>query len=207
MRNTGPKCRNCRREGTKLFLKGAKCFTAKCPVALRPFPPGVHGPAQTRTKLTGFGTQLREKQKAKRIYGLMERQFSNYVVKAASSKGNTAEILQQLLEMRLDNVVYRLGLAASRSEARQLVGHGHVLINGKKLDIPSYQVEVNDELSIDAQAQVLAGKRADQITKHERPSWLTFDIKGFAAKVISTPSVKDTEHLFDVTPIIEYYSR
>lgn len=207
MRNTGPKCRNCRREGTKLFLKGAKCFTSKCPVARRPFPPGVHGPSQTRIKLTGFGTQLREKQKAKRIYGLLERQFSNYVEKAANSKGNTGEILQQLLETRLDNVVYRLGVGASRSEARQLIGHGHVLINGKKLDIPSYHVEVNDEITFDEEVQMIAGKRGDAVAKHQRPSWLNFEAKGFSAKVLSNPSIKDMEHLFDVTPIIEYYSR
>ncbi len=207
MRNTGPKCRNCRREGTKLFLKGAKCFTSKCPVARRPFPPGVHGPSQTRSKLTGFGTQLREKQKAKRIYGLLERQFSNYVEKAAGSKGNTAEILQQMLETRLDNVVYRLGVSESRSQARQLVGHGHVLVNGKKLDIPSYHVLVNDKITFDKDAMAAIAKRAEAIAKHARPSWLNFDAKGAAGEVLSQPNIKDMEHIFDVSPIIEYYSR
>ena len=207
MRNTGPKCRNCRREGTKLFLKGAKCFTSKCPMTVRPYPPGVHGPAQTRVKLTGFGTQLREKQKAKRIYGLLERQFSNYVEKAAGSEGNTAEILQQMLEKRLDNVVYRLGVTESRAQARQLVGHGHVLVNGKKLDIPSYQVNIDDAISFDAEGQAAVAKRADAVAKHARPAWLNFDAKSGSAKVLSQPNIKDMEHIFDMSPIIEYYSR
>lgn len=208
MRNTGPKCRNCRREGTKLFLKGAKCFTSKCPVSRRTYPPGVHGPAQSgRVKLTGFGTQLREKQKAKRLYGLLERQFSNYVEKASGTMGNTGEVLQQLLEMRLDNVVYRLGCAESRAAARQLVAHGHVRVNGKKLDIPSYQISVDEVVSFDAEAQAALEKRAEQIGKANRPSWIDFDMKSFSGRVLSKPVSKDIESQFDVTPIIEYYSR
>ncbi len=207
MRNTGPKCKQCRREGTKLFLKGAKCFTSKCPVTQRPFPPGVHGPSQMRPKLTGFGTQLREKQKAKRIYGLMERQFANYVEKASSAKGNTAEMLQQLLEMRLDNVLYRLGVVESRQTGRQFVTHGHVLVNGKKLDIPSYQVEVNDIISFAPGFQEIIAKRSDLISKQERPHWLNLDVKALKATVNSKPSSKEVEAGYDVTPIIEYYSR
>ncbi len=207
MRNTGPKCRNCRREGTKLFLKGAKCFTSKCPVARRPFAPGVHGPSQTRVKLTGFGTQLREKQKAKRLYGLLERQFSNYVLKASSTKGNTGEMLQQLLETRLDNVVYRLGLAESRAAARQIVTHGHVLINGAKLDIPSYHVEVDDIVTFDKDITVQLEKRSEMIAKATRPAWLDYETKSMTGRVLSKPQSKDMETLFDVTPIIEYYSR
>ncbi len=207
MRNTGPKCKQCRREGTKLFLKGAKCFTSKCPMMIRPFPPGVHGPSQTRSKLTGFGTQLREKQKAKRIYGLMERQFSSYVEKAASAKGNTAELLQQFLELRLDNVVYRLGLAESRQQARQLVGHGHVLVNGKKLDIPSYQVGINDTISFDSVGAAAVQKRAEAVAKQDRPAWLSLDTKAMKATIVSKPNNKEIEFGFDITPIIEYYSR
>lgn len=188
-------------------MKGAKCFTSKCPVARRPFAPGVHGPTQTRVKLTGFGTQLREKQKAKRLYGLLERQFSNYVMQASSFKGNTAEMLQQLLETRLDNVVYRLGIAESRAAARQLVGHGHVLINGKKLDIASYHVEVDDKISFDKEAEGLIGKRKEAIDKATRPAWLDYDAKSMSGRVLSKPLSKDMETLFDVTPIIEYYSR
>lgn len=207
MRNTGPKCKQCRREGTKLFLKGAKCFTSKCPVTQRPFPPGVHGPTQMRPKLTGFGTQLREKQKAKRIYGLMERQFANYVVKAASAKGNTAEMLQQLLEMRLDNTIYRLGAVESRQTARQMVTHGHVLVNGKKLDIPSYQVGLNDIITFTPTFSEMIAKRADLLSKQERPHWLNFDVKALKATVVSKPSSKEVEAGYNVTPIIEYYSR
>lgn len=207
MRNTGPKCRNCRREGTKLFLKGAKCFTSKCPIARRPYPPGVHGPSQTRVKLTGFGTQLREKQKAKRLYGLLERQFSNYVLKASNTQGNTGEVLQQLLEMRIDNVIYRMGITDNRNAARQMVNHGHVTINGTKMDIPSYQVEVNDVIGFDADTKEAVAKRADTISKANRPAWVDFDAKKTEGKVLSKPTSKDIETLFDVTPIIEYYSR
>lgn len=207
MRNTGPKCRNCRREGTKLFLKGAKCFTSKCAFDRRPFAPGVHGPTNTRPKVTGFGTQLREKQKAKRIYGLLERQFSNYVMAASNSVGNTGEALQQLLETRLDNVIYRLGLSESRAAARQLVGHGHVLVNGNKLDIASYHVDVDDKITFDKEAQALIGKRSEAISKANRPAWLDFDAKSLTGRVLSKPLSKDMETSFDVTPIIEYYSR
>jgi small subunit ribosomal protein S4 len=160
-----------------------------------------------RPKLTGFGTQLREKQKAKRIYGLMERQFANYVTKASGAKGNTAEMLQQLLEMRLDNAVYRLGVVESRQTARQFVTHGHVLVNGKKLDIPSYQVEVNDIISFTPAFQEIIAKRADLISKQERPHWLNLDVKAMKATVNSKPSSKEVEAGYNVTPIIEYYSR
>lgn len=207
MRNTGPKCRNCRREGTKLFLKGARCFTSKCAFDRRPFAPGVHGPTNTRPKVTGFGTQLREKQKAKRLYGVLERQFSNYVMKASESKGNTGEMLQQLLETRLDNVIYRLGIGESRAAARQLVSHGHVLINGHKLDIASYHVCLDDKITLDKEAEALVGKRAEAIAKASRPAWLDYDAKSMSARVLSLPLSKDMEALFNVTPIIEYYSR
>lgn len=207
MRNTGPKCRNCRREGAKLFLKGARCFTSKCAFDRRPFAPGVHGPTNLRPKVTGFGTQLREKQKAKRLYGVLERQFSNYVMKASDSKGNTGEMLQQLLETRLDNVIYRLGIGESRAAARQLVSHGHVLINGHKLDIASYHVCLDDKITLDKEAEALVGKRAEAIAKATRPAWLDYDAKSMSARVLSLPLSKDMEALFNVTPIIEYYSR
>lgn len=197
----------CRREGTKLFLKGAKCFTAKCPVSRRAYPPGAHGPTQGRVKLTSFGKQLREKQKAKRVYGLLERQFRNYVVRAASSKGNTGEILQSLLELRLDNVVYRLGIAESRQQARQWVSHGHVLVNGKKLDIPSYTVRLNDAVTFDVDITKEFAKRTQQIEKHPRPQWLQLDLTQGSATIISHPTLADVERTFDITPIVEYYSR
>ncbi len=201
MRYTGPKCKGCRRFGVSI------CGREKCALIKRPYPPGVHGPSQTRVKLSAFGTQLREKQKAKRIYGLLERQFSNYVMRASSSKGNTGEMLQQLLETRLDNAIYRLGLVQTRAAARQLVCHGHVRINGHKLDIPSYHVEIDDKMTFDKAAEGLIGKRSEVIAKAMRPAWLDYDAKSMSARVLSKPVSKDTEALFDVTPIIEYYSR
>lgn len=187
-------------------MKGTKCFTSKCAVTQRPFPPGVHGPL-SRGKLTGFGIQLREKQKAKRVYGLLERQFRNYVDAASSTKGNTAEVLHQLLEMRLDNVVYRLQLSESRTRARQLVNHGHVLVNGRKLDIPSYQVRSNDVVTVDATFGKELEAQKERLAKIAPPSWLAFDAKNLKGTVISKPTVADSDHTFDITPIIEYYSR
>src|SRR5713226_6554285 len=137
-RTIGPVCRLCRREGMKLYLKGEKCYTEKCPVHKRPVPPGMHG--QGRRKLSDFGVRLREKQKLRRIYGIYETQFKNYFQQAAKVKGITGVRLLQLLETRLDNVVYRLGYATSRKEARQMVAHGHISVNGRKVSIPSYQV-------------------------------------------------------------------
>ena len=137
------KCKKCRREGVKLFLKGERCLSPKCPILKRNYPPGVHGP-KGRKRTTEYGTQLREKQKAKRIYGINERQFRNYYRKAISKKGDTGQILQQLLQMRFDNVIYLLRLARSRVQARQMVGHGLFLVNGKKVNIPSYQLKTKD---------------------------------------------------------------
>ncbi len=142
----GSKCRQCRREGSKLFLKGEKCYTSKCPIENRPFPPGQHG--QRRGRLSDYAAQLREKQKLRRTYGVLERQFRNYYKKAAQRKGSTGENLLQLLESRLDNVVYRMGFAASRSEARQLVRHRAISVNGQRVTIPSYQVQPNDNLAV-----------------------------------------------------------
>src|SRR6201994_2427318 len=147
-RYTGPVCRLCRRDGQKLFLKGAKCFTDKCPVEKRNFPPGQHGQSKKVKKLIGYGLQLREKQKAKRIYFTLETQFRAYYEKAANRTGVTGELLLQQLETRLDNVVYRLGFAISRRQARQLVRHGHVQVNGRKVNIPSFQCKVGDEIQI-----------------------------------------------------------
>lgn len=146
-RNLEPKCKQCRREGTKLSLKGEKCMTAKCPMVKRSYRPGQHGPV-TRVRPTPYGTQLREKQKAKATYGLMERQFRNYFDKAKRVTGDTTDVFVRLLEMRLDNVVYRLGFARSRSLARQIVNHGHVLVNGKSVTIPSYQVRSGDIVTL-----------------------------------------------------------
>lgn len=148
---TGPKCRQCRREGGKLFLKGEKCFTSKCPVENRPFPPGQHG--QRRVRLSDYAIQLREKQKLRRIYGILEQQFRTYYETADRRKGSTGETLLQLLESRLDNVVYRMGFGASRSEARQLVRHNAITVNGRKMNIPSYQVKPGDVVAVSARAK------------------------------------------------------
>src|SRR5947208_8085065 len=153
-RYTGPVCRLCRREGMKLFLKGAKCFSEKCPVEKRNFAPGQHG-KDRKAKVVGYGLQLREKQKAKRIYFTLEKQFRNYFEKAARAQGVTGERLLQQLERRLDNVPYRLGFATSRRQARQVVRHGHVTVNGKKVNIPSYQVAVVDETAVRVKSRKL----------------------------------------------------
>src|SRR5437868_14611192 len=146
-RYIGPVCRLCRREGMKLFLKGQRCFTEKCAIEKRNFAPGQHG-KDRKAKIVGYGLQLREKQKAKRIYFTLEKQFRNYFEKAARAQGVTGDILLQQLERRLDNVAYRMGIATSRRQARQLVRHGHVAVNGKKVNIPSYQVSVGDEIAV-----------------------------------------------------------
>src|SRR6201997_4560423 len=147
-RYTGPVCRLCRRDGQKLFLKGAKCFTDKCPVEKRNFAPGQHGQSKKQKKLVGYGLQLREKQKTKRIYGLLETQFRNGFEKAAHTKGITGENMLSSLERRLDSVIYRMGFGTSRAQARQVVRHGHVQVNGRKVDIPSFIVKPNDEVAI-----------------------------------------------------------
>ena len=158
-RYTGPVCRLCRRDGTKLFLKGAKCFTDKCPVEKRNFPPGQHGQSKKVKKVVGYGLQLREKQKAKRIYFTLETQFRAYYEKAANKTGVTGELLLQQLETRLDNVCYRLGFAMSRRQARQIVRHGHVQVNGRKVNIPSFQCKVGDEIAIREGSQGAGGAR------------------------------------------------
>src|SRR3954454_452031 len=151
-RYTGAVCRLCRREGMKLFLKGAKCFSEKCPIEKRNYAPGQHG-KDRKAKIVGYGLQLREKQKTKRIYFTLEKQFRNYFEKAARAQGVTGDILLQQLERRLDNVAYRMGIATSRRQARQLVRHGHVAVNGKKVNIPSFQVNVGDEIAIRDEAK------------------------------------------------------
>lgn len=201
-------CAKCRRAAEKLFLKGEKCFTAKCPIVQRNYPPGQHGPTQ-RVRLTGYGEQLKEKQKAKRVYGLRERQFANYVAKASRQKGNTSEALLRFLEMRLDNVVYRLGLAKSRDAGRQLVNHGHFTVDGKKVDIPSYQVKSNQTIAIRAKSQkskVFEGL-SDKLAKLELPSWLAVDATQLTGKILNPPKPEDSKVNFDIKKIIEFYSR
>lgn len=207
-RRLEPKCKQCRREGEKLYLKGEKCLTPKCPAVRRNFKPGMHGPT-SRTRPTPYGLQLREKQKAKNTYGLMERQFRNYFEKAKGTVGNTGEFLVQMLEMRLDNVVYRLGLARSRSAARQTVGHGHVFVNGKKVNIPSYQTKPGDVVSLTpslAQSKPFEIEK-ERLVKYQTPSWLVLELATVSGKVLGKPRGAELKQNFDPTPIIEFYSR
>jgi small subunit ribosomal protein S4 len=202
-------CRLCRREGQKLFLKGLRCFTEKCAIEKRNFVPGQHGQSR-RPKVVGYGLQLREKQKVKRAYGLLERQFRSYFEKAVRAKGPTGENLIIMLERRLDNVVWRAGLASSRSQARQLVLHGHVLVNGKKVNIPSYLVTVGQEISVREkmhQNPVLLEARNVAQSQSAVP-WLELDREKFKAKVVALPKREDVQ-----TPpiseqlIVELYSK
>src|SRR5664280_650874 len=170
----------------KLFLKGAKCFTDKCPVEKRNFAPGQHG-KDRKAKIVGYGLQLREKQKAKRIYFTQEKQFRNYFERAARTRGVTGEVLLQQLERRLDNVVYRLGFAVARRQARQLVRHGHVQVNGRKVDIPSFQVESGDEIMIRENSRKLPGlELAKEFSSHQTPpSWLEIDRENYRGRILS----------------------
>ena len=206
-RNLDPKCKRCRREGEKLYLKAEKCFTPKCPMVKRNYPPGMHGPKLHGQRLTQYGTQLREKQKVKHIYGILEKQFSNYVKKAMRKEGDSGENLLYLLELRLDNIVYRLGLAKSRSIARQLVSHNHILVNGKAVNIPSAQLKVSDKISIKEKSKKLFVDTAKNPKKNDLPSWLEFDQKALVGKVLSKPPFEEVKQSFNIPIVIEYYSR
>ena len=202
-------CRLCRREGVKLFLKGLRCFTDKCAIERRNFVPGQHGQSR-RPKLAGYGLQLREKQKAKRTYGLLERQFRNYFVKAERAKGPTGENLIQMLERRLDSVVYRMGIASSRAQSRQIINHGHVLVNGRKLNIPSYQVNVGDEVSIKPKmlqnAMVMEARNVAQ--SQNTVPWLEIDRENFKARVVAMPKRENVQTpAFNEQLIVELYSK
>ena len=181
-RYTGPVCRLCRREGMKLFLKGAKCFSEKCPVEKRNFAPGQHG-KDRKAKVVGYGLQLREKQKAKRIYFTLEKQFRNYFEKASAKKGVTGEALLQQLERRLDNVVYRMGFASSRRQARQLVRHGHVAVNGRKVNIPSFQVSLGNEVAVrERSRELVVIQSAKEFTSQSNNACETVKPVGFIAR-------------------------
>jgi small subunit ribosomal protein S4 len=209
-RYTGPVCKLCRREGTKLFLKGAKCYTEKCPVDRRAYPPGQHGPAQARRrKQSDYALQLREKQKVKRMYGLIEGQFRNLFETAAQHEGVTGANLLIGLETRLDNVVFRLGFAPSRSAARQLVRHRHVEVNGRTVDIPSYRVRSGDEVSIRSKSKELAPVEAS-LAARTRPrlvEWLSLDEKNRVARVVREPTRDDISADIQEQLIVELYSK
>jgi small subunit ribosomal protein S4 len=200
------KCRLCRREGMKLFLKGARCFTDKCAIERRNYPPGQHG--LNRGKLTPFGVQLREKQKAKRIYGVLEQQFRRYFESAERQKGATGENLLRLLELRLDNVVYRLGFAASRRESRQMVAHGHFQVNGRKVSVPSFLVKVSDTVELRPTSKQAA--RVDDNLNAGRgqvPQWLELQPEGRRGVVRSVPLREDIQLPVSEQLIVELYSK
>lgn len=206
-RYTGPVCKLCRREGTKLFLKGERCMTGKCALDRRSTVPGQHGAANKKMK--EYGTQMREKQKAKRYYGVLERQFKNYFEEADRKEGMTGENLLKLLERRLDNVVYRMGMAESRKEARQLVLHAHFLLNGKKVSIPSMLVRVGDVVTIaDASKDLTKIKElVECIDTKISPKWLEVDKENIKAKVIALPEREDIDFPFEEQLIVELYSK
>lgn len=204
-RYTEATCRLCRREGLKLFLKGDRCYTDKCAFARRGHAPGQHG--ASRKKLSNYGVQLREKQKARRIYGVLEGQFRRYYERAEKLKGITGENLLKLLEMRLDNVVYKLGYGNSRSEARQLVTHGHFLVNGKKVDIASYKVNANDVITVKESARSTEKFKTFAENPKTLPAWLQLDSENFTAKVIAEPTRADIDVPVNETLIVELYSK
>ena len=206
-RETGSVCRLCRREGTKLFLKGDRCYGPKCALANRQTIPGEHGQARQR-KPSEYGLQLREKQKAKRAYGVMETQFHRYFETAERQKGITGENLLILLERRLDNVIYRMGFGASRPQARQIVRHGHVLVNGKKVNIPSYLVDANDVITIrEKSAEQEHFKALREGTNRVIPKWLTVDNENLKATVTALPAREDVDLTLQEHLIVELYSR
>jgi len=185
------------------------CGRDKCAFTRRPTTPGVHGPSQRRVRLSSFGIQLREKQKARRLYRLMEKQFSKYVSEALQKTGNTAEILVQFLEMRLDNVVYRLGFGKTRGQAKQMVSHGFIMVNGVSVDVPSYRVRPGDVITIKESKQktILMETVKNNASRGETPLWLSKDLATFSGKVTSLPEGADLKQVFDPTLIVEYYSR
>ena len=206
-RTTGAVCRLCRREGMKLFLKGDRCFKEKCAFERRGYAPGQHG--RRRTKIQGYGIQLREKQKVKRMYGVLERQFRNYFASASRAKGITGANLLQMLECRLDNVVYRLGFAFSRSAARQLVAHGHIRVNGKKIDIPSARVKAGAVVSLkdDSRTNEIIKMCLDTAKGRGVPAWLELDADRFQGTVKQLPNREDISLPIQEQLIVELYSK
>lgn len=200
-------CRLCRREGIKLFLKGQRCYTEKCAIERRQYAPGQHG--QARSKVSGYGAQLREKQKVKRMYGLMEKQFRNYFYKAERMKGITGENLLLMLESRLDNLVYRLGFTGSRSEGRQFVLHGHFLVNDKKVSIPSYLVKAGDKISLREKSRQIPRvvESLEEIERRGLPTWLELDKKNFQGTLKTLPTREELTFPMQEQLIVELYSK
>jgi small subunit ribosomal protein S4 len=206
-RYTGPLCRLCRREGEKLFLKGSRCFTEKCGVERRKYAPGQHG--QNKSKLSDYGLQLREKQKTRRIYGIMERQFRAYFEKASRMKGVTGELLLQLLERRLDTAVFRMGFAVNRREARQIVKHGHFLVNGRSADIPSHVLRPGDvvEVKEGSRENVIITESLAVAEQRGLPEWISFDAKAMKGTFVRIPSREEMQLSVQEQLIVELYSK
>lgn len=207
-RNLDPKCKQCRREGKKLFLKGEKCLSSKCPLIKRNYPPGLHG-IKGKPRLTTYGIQLREKQQTKRMYGLLEKQFRKYYEMAIKKKGETGDNLLRLLESRLDNVVYKLGLVKSRNLARQLISHSHFIVNDKKVNIPSYQVKIGDVVKLKEKSlkNLVFEEKIKNLKIEEMPDWLSWDPKSFTAKIVNDPVNDKLRDIINTKIIIEFYSR
>jgi small subunit ribosomal protein S4 len=200
-------CRLCRRENLKMYLKGDRCYTDKCAIERRPYPPGQHG--QARPKFSEYGVQLREKQKVKRMYGLLERQFEHYYAKAAARKGKTGENLLQALELRLDNVAFRLGFADTRNESRQLVRHGHFIVNGRKVNMPSYPVRIGDTIEVKEKSRkiVRISEAMEAVDRRAVPQWLELDKKTFKGVVKASPAREDLTLPIQEQLIVELYSK
>ena len=204
-RDRSPKCKQCRREGLKLFLKGERCLTEKCSIERRSYPPGEHG--RGRIKQSEYLLQLREKQKARRYYGILEKQFRIYYDKASRHSGITGEELLRMLELRLDNVVYRLGFAASRAQARQIIRHGHFMVNGRRVNIPSYQLRVNDVVSLKPGSPVEQVVRDATDLTASVPAWLQADHDNLSAKVLKAPERDEIDAPVQEQLIVELYSK
>ena len=208
-RNLDSKCKQCRRVGEKLFLKGERCMTPKCAMVKRNYPPGFHGPTRGRRKISDYGTQLMEKQKAKKYYNVMEKQLRLTFEKASQKSGDAGKNFLRLLEMRLDNVVFRLGFATSRNQARQLVNHGHFDVNGVKTDIASFIVKPGQEIAVRARSKKSPyfKQTAEKLKKSELPAWLNMQVSELKAKVLHEPADTDLPTNINVQMIIEYYSK
>jgi small subunit ribosomal protein S4 len=206
-RYTDAVCRLCRREGLKLFLKGSRCYTKKCSFERRPTPPGQHG--VRRRKVGDYGLQLREKQKVRRVYGVLEKQFRNYFVEASRHSGVTGEYLLRSLELRLDNAVFRLGFAPSRAAARQLVAHGHVAVNGVPTNIPSYRLRIGDKIEVreSRRGREIFKTVRETLPSHQAPDWLSLDPANLAGSVLALPRRDQMPLEFNEQLVVEYYSR
>lgn len=208
-KNLDPKCKQCRRIGEKLFLKGERCSTPKCAIIRRNYPPGVHGPNRRRGKVSNYGLQLKEKQKAKKEYNLLEKQFKLTFEKSKKQTGDTGENFFKLLETRFDNIIYRLGFAVSRGQARELISHGHFLINDKKVNIPSCILKTGNTIKIKEKSKKSKQFNilTEKLKKIEVPSWLSLDSKELAGKVLHTPAMEEIKTTINAQIIVEYYSR